>query len=485
MPNENSKMAIINQDTLKNIANSIRNKTETTEVMYPSEMSAMIDGINVGGGVNKTRTIKIVQQPHQTITVHCTYDKSFTGDNNVLSIEDILYPKLSASITADENYIPGKINVFDPNSKEDPIVISATAPLETPETIEFTIPSQNVNITKGNGEDYYYKISATGPSSPCNDIDSFTMALHKEYGNRDVRYYNLDPSFILNQDKNSILFNSFRQNVQYKLKEIKINNIPITFNPYNEAFSAERPFGSYIIDSKNLDNIELYKQYYDTLFAITGKKSNEISSLCIRKSEVSANDVINDINQILNEYMRRFYSKENDQPLSINDAKKTYEYLYSDNTDLSFFEDISIKNIAKLFWFYSKYTEALNVVGEYRSNEDLSDKFRVMMQKLITPNNDGIIPLHIIALHMYPIFKNKISDIPEFVIYESYIYTVLMAIADTDEYNPEYTYASLYEDLSEYIKHTKFNTAFILSNLPETLPNEHPEMKFVFKRVQY
>lgn len=50
MPNENSKMAIINQDTLKNIANSIRNKTETTDVMYPSEMSTMIDGINVGGG---------------------------------------------------------------------------------------------------------------------------------------------------------------------------------------------------------------------------------------------------------------------------------------------------------------------------------------------------------------------------------------------------------------------------------------------------
>lgn len=354
--------------------------------------------------------------------------------------------------------------------------------METPETIEFTVPSQNVNITKANGAYYYYKISVTGPSSPYNDIDSFTMALHKEYGNRDVHYYDLDPSFKLNQDENSILFNSFNQKTQYKLKEIKINNIPITFNPYNEAFSAERTLGSYIIDSKNLDNMELYKQYYDTLFAITGKKSNEISTLCIKKSEVSANDVINDINQILNEYMRRFYNKENDQPLSINDAKDIY--VYSDNVDLSFLQDISIKNIAKLFWFYSKYTEALNVVGEYRSNEDLSDKFRVMMQKLITPNNDGIIPLHIIALYMYPIFKNKISDIPESVIYESYIYMVLMAIADTDECNPEYTYMWLYEDLFEYIKYTKSNTAFILSNLPETLPNEHPEMKFIFKRVQ-
>ena len=356
--------------------------------------------------------------------------------------------------------------------------------METPETIEFTVPSQNVNITKGNGEDYYYKISATGPSSPCNDIDSFTMALHKEYGNRHVHHYDLDPSFILNQDKNSILFNSFNQNTQYKLKEIKINNIPITFNPDKNAFNPENSFGSYIIDSKNLDNIELYNQYYDILFAITGKKSNEISSLCIKKSEASANDVINDINQILNEYMRRFYSKENDQPLSINDAKNLYEYLYSGNMDLSFFEDISIKNIAKLFWFYSKYTEALNVVDEYRLNKDLSDKFNVMMQKLITPNNDGIIPLYIIALHMYPIFKNKISDIPESVIHESYIYGVLMAIANNDKYNLEYTYASLYEDLAEYIKHTQSNTAFILSNLPETLPNEHPEMKFIFKRVQ-
>ena len=44
------KIVMLNESSLKNIANSIRNKTETTEVMYPSEMSAMIDNIKVGGG---------------------------------------------------------------------------------------------------------------------------------------------------------------------------------------------------------------------------------------------------------------------------------------------------------------------------------------------------------------------------------------------------------------------------------------------------
>ena len=44
------KVVMLNESSLKNIANSIRNKTETTEVMYPSEMSTLIDNIKVGGG---------------------------------------------------------------------------------------------------------------------------------------------------------------------------------------------------------------------------------------------------------------------------------------------------------------------------------------------------------------------------------------------------------------------------------------------------
>lgn len=48
MPNDN-RIVILNESSLKNIANSIRNKTKTTKVMYPSEMSALIDNIKVGG----------------------------------------------------------------------------------------------------------------------------------------------------------------------------------------------------------------------------------------------------------------------------------------------------------------------------------------------------------------------------------------------------------------------------------------------------
>lgn len=50
MPNDD-RIVMLNESSLKNIANSIRNKTETTDAMYPSEMSTLIDNIKVGGRV--------------------------------------------------------------------------------------------------------------------------------------------------------------------------------------------------------------------------------------------------------------------------------------------------------------------------------------------------------------------------------------------------------------------------------------------------
>lgn len=60
----------IEDTTLTNIANSIRNKTNTTGTIMPESMAGLIDGIEVGGGNTETKTE--LETCEITLVINCT-----------------------------------------------------------------------------------------------------------------------------------------------------------------------------------------------------------------------------------------------------------------------------------------------------------------------------------------------------------------------------------------------------------------------------
>lgn len=362
--------------------------------------------------------------------------------------------------------------------------------MEIPETIEFTIPSQNVNITKGNGEDYYYKISATGPSSPYNDIDGFAMTLNKDYFKQSEDNSDSADSIKLNtNEENCILYPLSNKNLYYKLKEIRINNKPIVFDPHYNAIMSGN---NYKINLNNTIS-RLTTQYFDIISTITGKNIDEISPVMKNKKSTSPEDIVNGINKILDEYMRRFFQKENDQPITVDELKLILSPEFKEAGDLTIYGRSF--NMARVFWYYSDenaWKNATNeIIGDNTPLNDSRITINELKQTLSRKYKDTFLYSHIIAAYMYPIFKNKINNIPSEIDTKIDINEFIAKI--NLMFKSDYIVLNLYSDLREflsmyessyYVQDTNlFQYIFTLSDLPETLPNEHPEMKFIFKRV--
>lgn len=72
----------INDSTLTAIADAIRAKTESTETMLPSEMAALIEGIETGGGITgKTESITSTQTLNLNVSLPTDQNFIFFAQN--------------------------------------------------------------------------------------------------------------------------------------------------------------------------------------------------------------------------------------------------------------------------------------------------------------------------------------------------------------------------------------------------------------------
>jgi hypothetical protein len=123
---------LVNDESLKNIADAIRAKKNSTEKYMPGQMGPAIETINVG-----KKSFTVIQVENEEINITATSSLSQNGNAYTLAL-----PKIIVNVQGNSNYTPGSITVngVDQGSDKvilevtDGMVISATAATEQTET---------------------------------------------------------------------------------------------------------------------------------------------------------------------------------------------------------------------------------------------------------------------------------------------------------------------------------------------------------------
>ena len=164
---------LVNEDSLKNIADAIRAKNSSTTLYKPGEMAAAIQAIEVG-----KKNFTVVPVENETITITpAGSDITSSGNNYTLAFNDTIV----ATVTGYSGYTPGNITVggVDQGSSSvnlqvaDGMVISATeAAKEQAADVTFIVPA--ITLVDEGGGSYTY----TGTDLK-DEIGTYAMPTYK------------------------------------------------------------------------------------------------------------------------------------------------------------------------------------------------------------------------------------------------------------------------------------------------------------------
>lgn len=146
---------LVNDESLKNIADAIRAKKSSTTLYKPGEMAAAIQAIEVS-----KKNFTVVPVENETITITpAGSDITNSGNNYTLAFNDTIV----ATVTGDSGYTPGNITVggVDQGSSSvnlqvaDGMVISATeAAKKQVAKVSFIVPAITL-VDEGSGNYSY------------------------------------------------------------------------------------------------------------------------------------------------------------------------------------------------------------------------------------------------------------------------------------------------------------------------------------------
>lgn len=168
---------LVNDESLKNIADAIRAKTNSATTYKPAEMAPAIQAINVG-----KKSFTVVQAENETIEVMPQTVISQDGNAYTLAL-----PAITVSITPDTYYAPGNITVngVDQGSSAatlevtDGMVISATAAtaLQTA-AVTFNVPGIQLQSTYRAENKYEYNSLDVGKDTTGTyDLDKLGICI--------------------------------------------------------------------------------------------------------------------------------------------------------------------------------------------------------------------------------------------------------------------------------------------------------------------
>lgn len=169
---------LVNDESLKNIADAIRAKKNSTEKYMPGQMGPAIKSIDVG---RKSFTIVQVSNGHIGLALMGSVISN-AGDEYTLS-----FPPITFLITANNGYTPGHITVngVDQGSNKvtlevtDGMVISATAAVKD-ENTQVGFMNQEITLQQVNGGYYSYSGSNFKDTTGTYTLESYDLSYDAE-----------------------------------------------------------------------------------------------------------------------------------------------------------------------------------------------------------------------------------------------------------------------------------------------------------------
>jgi hypothetical protein len=169
---------LVNDESLKNIADAIRAKKNSTEKYMPGQMGPAIKSIDVG---RKSFTIVQVSNGHIGLALMGSVISN-AGDEYTLS-----FPPITFLITANNGYTPGHITVngVDQGSNKvtlevtDGMVISATAAVKD-ENTQVGFMKQEITLQQVNGGYYSYSGSNIKDTTGAYTLESYVLSYDAE-----------------------------------------------------------------------------------------------------------------------------------------------------------------------------------------------------------------------------------------------------------------------------------------------------------------
>lgn len=167
---------LVNDESLKNIADAIRGKNKSTTTYKPAEMAPAIQAIDVG-----KKSFTVVQVANGNISVLTEPVLSQAGNNYALTL-----PAIIVGFTANEGYTPGHITVngVDRGSNKvtlevtDGMVISATAAVKD-ENTQVGFMNQEITLQQVNGG-YSYSGSNIKDTTGAYTLESYDLSYDAE-----------------------------------------------------------------------------------------------------------------------------------------------------------------------------------------------------------------------------------------------------------------------------------------------------------------
>lgn len=168
---------LVNEDSLKNIADAIRAKNNKTTLYKPGEMAAAIRAIEVG-----KKNFTVVPVDNETITVTPAGNSvSNDGNNYTLALNDTV----TATVSGASGYTPGNITVngVDQGSSSvtlqatEGMVISATEAVKKQQDTEIVFHAPALTLTDEGGGSY----TCTGTDLK-DESGTYTMPTYKVTG---------------------------------------------------------------------------------------------------------------------------------------------------------------------------------------------------------------------------------------------------------------------------------------------------------------
>lgn len=168
---------LVNDESLKNIADAIRAKKNSTEKYMPGQMGPAIEAINVG-----KKSFTVIQVENEEINITATSSLSQNGNDYTLAL-----PKIIVNVQGNSNYTPGHITVngVDQGSNKvtlevtDGMVISATAVVKD-ENTQVLFMNQEITLQQVNGGYYSYSGSNIKDTTGAYTLESYNLSYDAE-----------------------------------------------------------------------------------------------------------------------------------------------------------------------------------------------------------------------------------------------------------------------------------------------------------------
>lgn len=152
---------LVNDESLKNIADAIRGKNKSTTTYKPAEMAPAIQAISTD-----KKKFTVVQVENEEINITATSSLSQNGNDYTLAL-----PRIIVATQGNNTYTPGNITVngVDQGSNTvtldvtDGMVISATAATKPPETtLTFNVAAIQMDLSYKPDSQYSYSATNVG-----------------------------------------------------------------------------------------------------------------------------------------------------------------------------------------------------------------------------------------------------------------------------------------------------------------------------------